>query len=122
MVPKRLVDLASRFLLVVLLATFLSPWFGWQSVASHDELAHAELVALDHGDHHHAPDSHHGDHDDAAHSDIGHLLSHLPAVLPDPEPALRPLAAGAVFPSRHSTVPVADLEPPYEPPRHSLFA
>lgn len=125
MVSKRLVDLASRLLLVALLATFLSPRFGWQSVASHDELAHADSAVRAHADHHHAPDAHHdghGDHDDSAHGEIGHLLSHLPVVPSDFKAAPPPAAESAGFPPRLSIVRVADLEPPYEPPRSSLFA
>lgn len=124
MVPTRLIDLASRLLLVVLLATFLSPGFGWQSVASHGELAHADMAVVAHGGHHHEHehDAHHADHGDAAHSEIGHLLSHLPMLLSEIEAAPRPATASTDFPPRHSTVPLADLEPPYEPPRSPLFA
>jgi hypothetical protein len=67
-VPK----LASRILLFVMLATFLSPSLGWQMIASHEQLEHAG-VSLAISDHANEND----DHSDA-HSSIGHVLTHMP--------------------------------------------
>jgi hypothetical protein len=110
----------------VLFATFLSPGFAWQAVASHSGLAHAEQAAVavdgDHHDHgsgasaaiHVAHDDHH---DAAAHADIGHLLSHLPAVMAEAAPLPSPAAGVIDCPPRLPAVPRADPEPPYKPPR-----
>lgn len=112
-----------QLLLAVLLATFLSPGFAWQAVASHSALAHADLAAgADDGRHHDDADRHHHDHDETAHGDIGHLLSHLPAVMSDATPMLSETAGDNAYPPRRPTFPHADPEPPFKPPRSLLFA
>lgn len=123
MMARKILPLTIRLLLVVLLATFLSPSFAWQAVASHEASAHADSgVVADDVDHHHEADAHHHDHDEAAHGEIGHLLSHLPVVVPDSTPLLPPAATPIAYPARHHTFPHADPEPPYKPPRSVLFA
>lgn len=128
----RLRLLTSRLLLVVMLLTFLSPSFGWQVVAGHDVLSHPPVPAeaghaahahdADHDDHHQAParcDGH--DHEDA-HSMIGHVLSHMPALtlmaaLPPPVPH-QPVLQGA---EPSLAIPSFTPELPYRPPQ-ALFA
>lgn len=66
-------ETASRVILVVILATFLSPTLGWEMIAGH-ELAHSDTNDADHN-HDRDPKSH--DHKNP-HSFMGHLLTHMP--------------------------------------------
>ena len=123
MMARKIFPFTLRLLLIVLLATFLSPGFAWQTVASHSALAHADLgVVADDVDYHHESDAHSQDHDEAAHGQIGHLLSHLPVVTADIAPVLPQTAGEIAYPPRYHTFPPADAEPPYKPPRSLLFA
>jgi hypothetical protein len=95
-------------LLVAMLATFLSPSFGWHMHAEHDEIAGAS-----HGD-----DDHHGGTDGAidAHASIGHLLGHLAMQAPqyvNDIPVLRPAAPAALV---RLLLITAESAPPYRPP------
>ena len=105
--------LASRVLLIAMLATFLSPSLGWQMVASHEQLEHAGVAVTVAG---HDHDGDHDDHADA-HSSIGHVLTHMPIDLaatttirfsPGNESELLPPQF-----SVHDTPP----ESPFRPPR-----
>ena len=109
--------LATRILLFVMLATFLSPSLGWQMIASHEQLAHAgsALPVITYGDDH----AGHDDQSDA-HGAIGHLLTHMPMDLlatatirfsPGAECELRALPF-----SFHDTA----AEAPFRPPRSYL--
>lgn len=123
MMATRLIHSVSRWLLVVLLATFLSPDFGWQTLASHGGLAHVDPVAtVPDGDHDHDHGHHHGDHDDGAHAEIGHLLSHLPVVSVGTAHVFHQAVGGTQAPSREHAFLCADAEPPDEPPRHLFCA
>ena len=120
---KRNRPLILRLLLVVLLATFLSPNFAWQTVASHSAVAHADVgIVAEHVGHHHEVDVHHQDQDDAAHGQIGHLISHLPAVMSGSTPLPSLAAARIAYPAREHSFAHADPEPPFKPPRDLLFA
>lgn len=117
--------LTLRLLVVVLLASFLSPAFAWQKLASHSALAHADAVVVAdeaHHDHDHDGAGYGHDHDDAAHGHIGHLLSHLPVMTADIAPLLPAPAHTVFYPARRCSVTHADPEPPYKPPRNVLFA
>lgn len=121
---RRTVPLAVRLLLLVLLATFLSPSIAWEKVAGHGAMAHVgAALAVDEGDHHHEGGGHpaHG-HDDAAHGQIGHLLSHLPVLSADIPPLLPATSGGVAYPAPLHAVSYADPEPPYKPPRSASFA
>lgn len=123
---SRLGLLAGRLLLEVMLLTFLSPSFGWQVIAGHDLLEHGP-VAVEEEHHPHARDGDHDDHDqpiphghdhEDAHSMIGHVLSHMPAVtvsaaLPPPLPHQPVLQGGE--PSL--AIPTVHPDLPYRPPQ-----
>jgi hypothetical protein len=93
----------ARALLVVMLATFLSPSFGWHMHADHHEIVHASVINHDHDDH-------------DAHASIGHLLGHL--VMHAQPPVIHISAAGAVFPTAELPLPplLSGSSPPYRPP------
>jgi hypothetical protein len=80
---RRAQQFSLRFVLLVMLASFLSPSFGLGMIASHDQLAHAS-VGQGHDQHaghshdHPAPQHDSQDHREA-HTSIGHLLTHMPA-------------------------------------------
>jgi len=106
---------ASRLVLAAMLLTFLSPSFGWQLNATHDEIEHGFANAI--GEHHHDGDSGTSDdHEGEAHGAIGHLLGHLPAFLssspavPDVPPATSYFAE--VTPEWHRITPERPLRPP----------
>jgi hypothetical protein len=120
---KKTLPLTLRLLLVVLMGTFLSPSFGWQMVASHGESDHASVAVMaDHADIHLESDGRDHDHDDVAHGQIGHLLSHLPVFIYETAPILAPAAVRNAYPVRRHTFSYADTEPPFKPPRNILFA
>lgn len=131
MLRKRILSLTTRLMAVVLLVTFLGPGFGWQAVATHDELAHASRSSHDYDHHHHQDgddvgsddDAHHAQHDEVAHAQIGHLLSHLPLAVTGliaASPATGP--ATGVLPVRQDSWAGAEVKPPFRPPRPLLFA
>lgn len=114
-----------RFLLVVLLGTYMSPTFAWQMIDSHSEMSPA-LIQLE-ADHHEYDLYHHHHHhhddgtdDDSAHTQIGHLLSHLPAVVSDDEPFLPTPTGLSGYPVWRTAVAFAASDPPYKPPRNSF--
>ncbi|MFA5826409.1 MAG: hypothetical protein WC825_10635 [Gallionellaceae bacterium] len=118
----RLITSTLRVLLVVLISTFMSPSFSWEMMDSHSEeanlsvmgdTAHSEVIEA----HHH----HHGGEDDAAHSQIGHLLSHLPAVMHRIEVTNVSVSTSTVIPIEVCPFVQADTIPPYKPPRNVLF-
>ena len=97
--------LAARALLVVMLATFLSPSLAWH-------MQHAEHHEITAG----AGSPGAPDHDGDAHASIGHLLGHLPMQLSPFEVPIE--AAGHVAPAAHVPTPplAAAISPPYRPP------
>lgn len=111
-----------------MLLTFLSPSFGWQLVADHEQLAHgvssADVVAHDHHhDHDHdttvALDATPHDHDDP-HAMIGHLLSHMPASL-SAEPLPLEMRQHTAPPNDLPLRPLANLPSlPFRPPQTLL--
>ena len=114
---------AARLLLAVMLLTFLAPGFGWQAIATHDEIAHASSAfggAADHDhDHDHEHDAGETGHDDEAHGAAGHVLAHLPAFLSHVA-GFSPVApVGAHFADVRVEWPRISPEPPLRPPRHS---
>jgi hypothetical protein len=110
-----------RFMLVVMLASFLSPSFGLGLVASHDQLAHAS-AGLEHADHDHqhsGPRHDKQDHQDA-HSSIGHLLTHLSVSFFELPPMGIPAMAQAELPTLDARILPVALQPPFRPPRAIL--
>lgn len=114
-----------RLLLVVLLSTFISPSFAWQMIDSHADSSvavsgHSHDEDMYHHHHHHDADG--DEEDDNAHGQIGHLLSHLPAVmheiasLPSSETSL------SVFATCIVVLIFTTTDPPFKPPRNLLFA
>lgn len=104
----------ARFLLALMLATFLSPAFAWHMHAGHDEIA-AQATAS-HA-HHDDADSHaQADGPMDAHASIGHLLGHLTMQLARLD--LRVLAAEDIAPLADVPAPPlrAETSPPYRPP------
>ncbi len=117
-----------RLLLVVLISTFMSPSFAWQMIDSHNETTIASLAGND--DHHHHEDDlyHHHHHDedgdgddDTAHSQIGHLLSHLPAVMHNIVLLATPQTNSTTFPVLLHVFTFTATDPPFKPPRDFLF-
>jgi hypothetical protein len=116
---RRTIDFASRILLLVALATFLSPGFGWEMVASHEQLEHAAVSSSDLHEH----DSHdHDSHEHAnPHSSIGHLLSHMPAALSEPTTTPVTFSGKSNLPEPRVIVPYSIFEPPFRPPYSLLL-
>lgn len=120
--PDRSRSLYARFLLVMMLATFLSPAMGWGMTISHGQPLHADIeMDKAHVGHHHSHNHHPSgqaleDHQ-AAHSLIGHLLSHMPVDL------LASASLAIVKPSQiapaflHVPLVPRYLEPPLPPPK-----
>lgn len=117
--------LTCRITLMLMLLTFLSPTFGWQLTADHEELAHSSQTTFVKHNHHH-PD--HADiislssvheHEDA-HSMIGHMLAHMPMTMVSPFEFVV-VRSGMV---RHIAPPMSVRlrlpEQPFRPPQ-SLF-
>jgi hypothetical protein len=110
-----LLKILARVLLVTMLASVLSPAFGWEMHASHDELAHSAQLAVDEYDGH--EDGGHGHEHGDPHSLIGHLFSHLPS-LPSGFVRLSPSpAAGFDFAAALVHIAPYFPEPPFRPPR-----
>jgi len=117
-----------RLLLVVLISTFMSPSFAWQMIDSHNETTIASLVGND-DHHHHENDLYHHHHhdddgdgdDDTAHSQIGHLLSHLPAMMHDIASLPVSQANSTAFPIFLQVFAYTATDPPFKPPRDFLF-
>ena len=110
-----------RFMLMVMLASFLSPSFGLGLVASHDQLAHQSIGVEHTGHDHDQPSSQHDsqDHKDA-HSSIGHLLTHLSISFFElPRMGIPPIAQAELPALDARILPVA-LQPPFRPPRAIL--
>lgn len=112
-----------RLLLVVLISTFMSPSFAWQMIDSHSEMPSASVAAdADHHEndayHHHDGD---GDEDDGAHSQIGHLLSHLPAVMHNIAPLPVQQENTTTYSICLRTFSLAATDPPFKPPRAFFF-
>lgn len=111
----------SHILLAVLLCTFMSPTFAWEMLDSHGDENYATAMedaphqGIQPGAHHH----HH--HDDEgggdAHSQIGHLLSHLPAMVHNAVIAVAvETGSGKVLTESPPFLQV-EIAPPYKPPR-----
>lgn len=117
-------DFVARVLVAVMLATLLSPSFGWHMHAGHHEIeAAADSHDLGHGHDqggHHSGDDGEGEID--AHASIGHLLGHLPMQLM--QSALFIASAEAVAPDDAVPVPLmtSDSSPPYRPPLGNRLA
>lgn len=116
-----------RLLLVVLIGTFMSPSFAWQMIDSHNETTIASVVGND-DHHHHENDLYHHHHEDdgdgdvdTAHGQIGHLLSHMPAVLQEVKSLPLSPADSIAFSACLRTFAFAATDPPYKPPRPILF-
>ncbi len=117
-----------RLLLVVLISTFMAPSFAWQMIDSHNETTIASLAVND-GHHHHEHDLYHHHHDedgddgdeDAAHGQIGHLLSHLPAVMHDIVSLPLSEENSSVFAICIVAFTYTTIDPPFKPPRNFLF-
>jgi hypothetical protein len=96
-----------------MLLTLLSPHFGYQMIAGHDELEHGFVSSAHDGN-----EGHHHDHESDAHAFLGHLLGHhLPLhftrtapLMPDQRAILDLVVLPASFDPRIS-------EPPFIPPR-----
>lgn len=103
--PQRALRKIVCLLIAVLLATVLSPSFGWESTASQAAHGHDVLALDDHdgpaGQHQGGEDSHHH------HGCAGHLLSHLQAHLSDSFVLAAPDLAGVMLPE-----PAADFSSP----------
>lgn len=111
-----------RLLIVAMLATFMSPSFAWQKLASHGAPTYADVLAQGHADHDHDNVGHGHDHEESAHDQIGHILSHLPVVMTSVL-MLPPRATGAIaYPARHCAILCADTDPPFKPPRTPFIA
>jgi len=112
---------ASVWLLVVFLATVLSPHFPWESVASDayhamSDVHEGERHAAAHGDQLPGDDHHDG------HACAGHQFGHLPfQVVPLTLPLLACVEEGH-SPLLLSAVPSGVLETPLRPPRNPSFA
>ena len=109
-----------RLLLLVMLASFLSPSFGLGLVASHAQLAHM-TVGVDADHEHGQPGPQHDtqEHKDA-HSSIGHLLTHLSVGLFEmPRLGFSPQVQ-TYFPEQDSLVLHRVTQPPFRPPRAFL--
>lgn len=107
-------------MLMVMLASFLSPSFGLGLVASHDQLAHMS-VGLEHSDDEHGqPGSHDSqDHQDA-HASIGHLLTHMAAgFFKLPRLAIPPQAKAELSAPDALVLHIVP-QPPFRPPRAIL--
>ena len=119
--PRRSQQFFLRFMLVVMLASFISPSFGLGMVASHDQLSH-QFIGSEHADHgHDQSGTHHDspDHQDA-HTSIGHLLSHLSISFFElPRMGIPPMAQAELQALDARILPVA-LQPPFRPPRAIL--
>lgn len=109
----------SRFLLALMLATFLSPSLAWHMHAQHHEIA-AEAKAghgHDHDGDHHAASNGAGDaHASDAHASIGHLLGHLTMQMSKFVVTISP--AEDVAPAVDVPAPllVSETSPPFRPP------
>jgi hypothetical protein len=117
-----------RLLLVVLLGTFMAPGFAWQMIDSHSEETDVPM-ANDAG--HHERGSgllyHHHHHDDGdddedmAHTQIGHLMGHMPAVIYETGSLPIHSAQWIAYPDYCLTFALVGIAPPFKPPRIYLF-
>lgn len=111
-----------RLLLVVLIGTFMSPGFAWHLIDCHSESADTSVVVDETGylESHMQHRHHHDDEDyDAAHGQIGHLLSHLPVFIYETAMFFLLESAAVAYPLHHTIAVYADIEPPFKPPRSS---
>lgn len=107
-----------RILLVVLIGTFMAPGFAWQMIDSHSELAGTSVVVDSTVPHESCVHHQHHD-DDAAHGEVGHLLSHLPVFIYEATTIFLPATALVTYPASGAIIAYADAEPPFKPPRNS---
>ena len=111
-----------RVLLAVMLATLLSPTFGWHMHAGHHEIE----AAADSHDHGHDQGGHHsrddGEGEIDAHASIGHLLGHLPMQLSQFELFIPSAEAVAPDDAVAPSLIGSDSSPPYRPPLHDRLA
>lgn len=112
-----------RMTLLLMLLTFLSPSFGWQMVANHEQLVHGpqppdfSAHAHDHCHHGDKADEVAGhDHEDA-HSMIGHLLGHMPASLLARFQLHLARQRDEAYPEPPSTLFFGPSDLPYRPPQ-----
>jgi hypothetical protein len=109
--------LTARLVLLVMLATFLSPSFAWHMHAGHHEIEHSPYgQPHDHDQDHDGNTRADGEVANDAHASIGHLLGHLAMQLCSFQ-FLLPVAERF---APHVDAPVVALtavtSPPYRPP------
>jgi hypothetical protein len=117
-----------RLLLVVLIGTFMAPGFAWQMIDSHSEEADVQMASdASHHEHesnfllyhHHHHDD--GDDEDLAHTQIGHLMGHMPAVIYEAGSLPIHPAQWIAYPDYCLTFALVGISPPFKPPRTYLF-
>ncbi|MDP2805856.1 MAG: hypothetical protein Q8O24_07920 [Gallionellaceae bacterium] len=122
MTPK-LTTSVLHLLLAVLLSTFMSPSFAWEMIDSHSDEIH--LMASGDLDQHEDVAAHHHHHHesegDSAHSQIGHLLSHLPGMIDQTLLTPTVIATSGGIPAGDYSLIEVETAPPYKPPRNFLF-
>lgn len=116
---KKIYQFTLRLLLVVLIGTFMSPSFAWQMVDSHSESAGTSVVVDSAVPHESYGHHQHHDDDDAAHGEVGHLLSHLPVFIYETTTIFLPATTLVAYPASDAITAYADAEPPFKPPRNS---
>lgn len=109
----------SRFVLTVMLATFLSPSFAWHMHAQHHEIAAEAKAGHGHnhdGDNHIASNDAGNTHASDAHASIGHLLGHLTMQMSQFVVTIPP--AEDVAPAVEVPAPLllSETSPPFRPP------
>lgn len=113
----------ARLMLFVLLGTFLMPSFAWQMVVSHEQAEHSQISQAMHDDthaHHDDTDQHHHD-DENAHSQIGHLLSHMPLFVQSAWALPQIEKPRTFYPVRISNIFQPGPDRPFKPPIAFLF-
>jgi hypothetical protein len=119
--------LCARFLLIIMMATFLSPAMSTGMMISHGQLTHSNIqVDSEITEHHHSHGHQHFQLDQAfedhqeAHSLIGHLLAHMPAdlIATSSLNVVKPTQTTPLF--FHAPLVPRYLEPPLPPPKVTL--
>lgn len=117
--------LTCRITLVLMFMTFLSPTFGWQLVADHEELAHSSPTSFFEQEHHHPEhadiidvSSVHGHEHEDAHSMIGHMLSHMPISMVSPFEFAVVRSGMLTHTAPPLSVRLRLPEQPFRPPQH----
>ncbi len=108
-------------MLIVLLASFLSPAFAEGAAAGRHHAPDAHAHAADHPGEHERHDHHHG-HALDAHDNLGHLLEHLPCKLVELAPLMPSGVAPFVRLEPSMSVTLATPSSLYRPPRSAFLA